>query len=262
MRGAAAHGPVPATAGHHGCVATVAFQPVEPRTGRSEILVRARNLWTRCGPRFAVLWLLQGTVCRLLRLRVVHIIVHESHGANDPQQLPPPGYELRIATPEELARGVPEDPTFPDAPTLQQYLAAGDLMIAAFHGGRIVSYGWCSTGPAAIAEDLTISFGPGFLYGHRAYTTLRHRGKGLHAAIITYSRRVAAERGQAIVAYVDANNYRSLISESRVGRLTAGVVVISLRPGRLRYWATALCREVGFSLARPQAKKTPDRVGR
>jgi hypothetical protein len=101
-----------------------------------------------------------------------------------------------------------------------------------------------------MAEDLTISFGPRFLYGHRAYTTHRHRGKGLHAAITTYSRRVAAERGQAILAYVDANNYRSLISESRVGCPNAGVVVISLRPGRLRYWASPLCRKAGLVISK------------
>jgi hypothetical protein len=223
----------------------------EARTGASEAVQIMRALWTHCGFRFALLWLAQGTLCRPLSLRLLHIICsRDARDIPDVEQAVPAGYEVRVATPEELARGVPEDPTFPDQPTLQQYLAAGDLMIAAFHGGQIVSYGWCSSGPAAIGGDMTISFGPRFLYGHRAFTTGRHRGKGLHAAIIVYSRHIAAARGQSIVAYIDANNYRSLISESRVGRLVSGLVVISQRPGRLRYWASALCRNVGFSLRR------------
>lgn len=240
----------------------LALQPEEARTEPSEALLKARNLWKWCGPKYAVLWFLQGTLCRWLSLRVVHIIVHAGQDSRDPEQVLPPGYALRHATPEELARGVPGDPTFPDWPTLQQYLAGGDLMIAAFYGGQIVSYGWCSTGPAAIAADQHISFGPNYLYGHRAYTTRPHRGKGLHAAIIAHSRHVAGERGQSIVAYVDANNYRSLISESRLGRFRSGVVVISQRPGRLRYWASPLSRKVGFSLQRPPAKKTPGDAGR
>lgn len=227
-------------------MATLAFEPQETRTGASEALLVARNLWKRCGLKYALLWLAQGTVCRALSLRVLHICVQaDESGAEEPL---PPGYELRVATIDELARGAPDDPTFPDWPVLQEYLAGGDLMIAAFHDGQIVSYGWCSAGQAAIADDLTIGFGPRFLYGHRAYTTPRHRGKGLHAAIIRYSRRVATQRGQAVVAYVDANNYKSLTSESRVGPLHSGIVVISQRRGRLRYWASPLCRKVGLSL--------------
>lgn len=232
------------------CMATLAVEPQHPRTGPSEALQIARNLWTRCGPKYAVFWFLQGTLCRLLRLRVVHIIVHEVPAAQDLQQALPPGYDLRVAAPEELSRGVPGDPTFPDWPTLRQYLAAGDLMIAVFFDGQIVSYGWCSSAPAAIGEGMTIRFNPRYLYGHRAYTTRRHRGLGLHAAIIAFSRRVAAERGQSMVAYVDANNYRSLVSESRVGVPRSGLVVISQRPGKLRYWASRLSRKTGISLQR------------
>ena len=209
-----------------------------------------RDLWTRCGPRYALLWLLQGTLARSLSLRVLHICIHESGDPTAKEQVAPPGYEVRLATPEELARGVPGDPTFPDGATLERYLAAGDLMIAAFHGGSIVSYGWCSSAPAAIGGDLTIRFGPEYLYGHRAFTAHLHRGKGLHAAIISYSLRVAAERGQSMVAYVDANNYRSLVSESRTGPMRSGVVVISLRPGRFKYWASALSRKVGLVVSK------------
>jgi GNAT superfamily N-acetyltransferase len=225
-------------------------EPNRTRTGPLEALRVLRNLHQRCGLRFAVLWLLQGTVCRVLKLRIVHIIVQDGHSAGVPEPTAPPGYQLRLATPEELARGVPDDPTFPDRATLQQYVAAGDLMIAAFHNGQIVSYGWCSSAPADIGGGLTLRFGPGYLYGHRAYTTKRHRGKGLHAAIIAYSRHVAAERGQVIVAYVDANNHRSLESESRAGRIRSGVVVIGLWHGGLWYWASELSRGVGVVLTR------------
>jgi hypothetical protein len=216
-----------------------------------------------CGAKYALLWLLQGTLCRLLKVRLLHICLQEegrSRKAGAPAFCPPPGYALRLATEAELMRGVPDDPTFPDWPSLQWDIARGDLMIAAFHGGQIVSYGWCSTRPAAIGGDLVLSLGPRFVYGHRAYTVHRHRGKGLHAAIILYSRSVAAEQGKIVVAYIDANNHKSLISESRVGRLRSGLVVVSQHGGKLRYWATPLCRRVGLTLK--QEKKTPDRVGR
>jgi hypothetical protein len=231
-------------------MATVLAQPEEARTGLSEALQIVRNLWTRCGPKYALLWLAQGTVCRALSLRVLHICVHATDELGADDQLPP-GYALRVATDAEMARGVPDDPTFPDWPVLQRYIDGGDVMIAAFHGGQIVSYGWCSARPAAIAEDLSIQFGPGFLYGHRAFTTRPHRGIGLHAAIIRYSRRVAVQRGQTMVAYVDANNHRSLVSESRVGKMKSGVAVILQRSKRLRYWASPLARRAGFSLRRP-----------
>lgn len=242
-------------------------EPTRTRTGPVEALQILRNLRRWCGLKFAVLWLLQGTVCRVLRLRIMHIIVQDGQGPGVLEPIVPPGYELRLATPEELARGVPDDPTFPDQATLQQYVAAGDLMIAAFHHGQIVSYGWCSSGPANIGGGLMLSFGPGYLYGHRAYTTRRHRGKGLHAAIIAYSRRVAAERGQVIVAYVDANNHRSLESESRAGRIRSGVVVIGLWAGRLRYWGSKVSRSVDLRLSRvamsrSEAKKNHRPSGR
>ncbi|HXC60569.1 MAG TPA: GNAT family N-acetyltransferase [Steroidobacteraceae bacterium] len=231
-------------------MATLAVQPEETRTGLFDALRIMRNLWMRCGPRYALLWLLQGTLCRALSLRVLHICIHEAGPAVGGEQCLPSGYELRLATPEELARGVPDDPSYPDPATLRRYLAAGDLMIAVFHGGRIVSYGWCSSGPAAIGGGLTLRFSPRFLYGHRAYTSHRHRGKGLHAAIIAYSRHVAAQRGQSIVAYVDANNHRSLISESRIGPIRSGLVVVSLRSERLRYWASGLCRQAGLVVSK------------
>lgn len=207
-----------------------------------------RALWTHCGPRFAALWLLQGTLCRLLKLRVMHICVHDRQIPTSALEPLPQGYELRVATEAELARGVPDDPTFPAWPQLQTSLAQGDWMIAAFYGGKIVSYGWCSARPAVIAPGLTIGFGRDILFGDRAYTVQQHRGRGLHAAIIGFSRREAVRRGKTVVAYVDANNYRSLISESRVGPMHAGVVVVSQRPGKLRYWASPLCRRVGLVL--------------
>jgi GNAT superfamily N-acetyltransferase len=235
-------------------MATIVIQPEPTRTGPSEALQILRNLHRRCGLKFAVLWLLQGTVCRVLKLRIVHIIVQDERDPGVLQPIAPPGYQLRLATPGELFLGVPDDPSFPDRTTLQKYVAAGDLMIAAFHDGQIVSYGWCSSGPADIGGGLTLRFGPKFLYGHRAYTTKRHRGKGLHAAIIDYSRRVAEERGQVIVAYVDANNYRSLVSESRAGKIRSGVMVIGLWAGRLRYWASEYCRKVALTLERSAAE--------
>jgi hypothetical protein len=68
---------------------------------------------------------------------------------------------------------------------------------------------------------------------------------------------VAAESGQIVVAYVDANNYRSLISESRVGPLKAGIAEIHQRRGRLRYWRSPLCRRVGLVLAQTAVRLSP-----
>jgi hypothetical protein len=52
-----------------------------------------------------------------------------------------------------------------------------------------------------------------------------------------------------MVAYIDASNDRSLISEARAGDLNTGVVV-AWTGKKLRYWASPLCRRVGFSLER------------
>jgi hypothetical protein len=231
-----------------GGMSTLVARREQTRTGPSEALQIIRALWTHCGPKYALLWLLQGTVLRWLKLRVMHICVHETQVLNAAVGQPLQGYEIRVATEDEMARGVPDDPTFPSWPALQESLAQGDWMIAAFYGGRIVSYGWCSARPAAIAADLTIGFGRDILYGDRAYTVHQHRGRGLHAAIIMYSRQEAMRRGKTVVAYIDANNYRSLISESRVAPMHSGVAAVSRRAGRLRYWASPLCRKVGLAL--------------
>jgi hypothetical protein len=223
------------------------------KTGLStlRIAVKAlRRLWVHCGPGYAILWGIAQICSRLLpRLRFLLIRVHEaSYLATSP---PPetPNYELRIATDTEVMRALQDDTNVMSPEFVQQALLRGDTCVAAFAGDRVVSYGWCSAGPTPISDNVFLKVGSDYIYGHKANTSRRHRGKGLHTAVIRHAgRELAASRGKGMVAYIDATNDRSLVSEARVGQLQTGLVLIWLGRWKMRVWYSRICRKVGLVL--------------
>lgn len=221
---------------------------------RSRVALRIkvmRRLYRHCGTGYVVLWLVQGLVGRVLPLRILLVRVHDMDGLRRGFEAPPSGYELRIIPPREVVSDAFDDTAIRTGTFLREALERGDELVAAYENEKIVSYGWCSTGPTPFSEDLTISFSPEYVYGYRAHTTARHRGKGLHTAVIRYAgESVAAARGKGMVAFVDASNDRSLISEARVGHMDRTGMAIVWAGRKLRYWASPLCRRVGFSLKR------------
>jgi len=160
----------------------------------------------------------------------------------------PPGYEVAVPNPDEVDKDSFEDTAIRTGRFLRAAFERGDKLVAAYDQDRIVSYGWCAGQATPITDDLLIRFSPDYVYGYRAHTSKRHRGRGLHSAVIRHAgAAVAGASGKGMVAYVDASNDRSLISEARAGDLRMGVVV-AWTGKKLKYWASPIAREVGFSL--------------
>jgi len=209
-----------------------------------------RRLWRYCGAGYAFLWLLQRLLGRVLPLRILLIRVHDIKQLGDLPPQAPAGYRLAVPTPAEVDKDAFDDTAIRTGTFLRAAFERGDQLVAAYDEDRIVSYGWCAGQATPIFADLQIRFDPQYVYGYRAHTSKQHRGKGLHAAVIRHAgTTVAGAKGKGMVAFVDASNDRSLISEARAGDLNTGVV-IAWTGKRLRYWASPLCRRVGLLLER------------
>jgi ribosomal protein S18 acetylase RimI-like enzyme len=183
-------------------------------------------------------------------MRILLIRVHDIEKLIARSGETPQGYQVEVTEADRVHASSFEDTAIRTGTFLRAALKRGDKLVAAYEDERIVSYGWCAEGPTPISRDLEISFDPSYIYGYRAHTSKRHRGRGLHTAVIRHAAAtVAGAVGKGMVAYVDAGNDRSLISEARAGDLQTGVVIVWVGK-KLRYWASPLCRRVGFSLTR------------
>jgi acetyltransferase (GNAT) family protein len=149
-------------------------------------------------------------------------------------------------------------------------LAMGHECFAIRDGDTLAAYGWYSTTATYFSDDLSVRFGPQWVYMHHGFTHPAYRGRRLHAIAMTLSLIVYRARGfNGLVSLVEARNLPSLNSCLRMGYSRFGTIYTA-RLGRLLgrrrpsgllnrvfIFATPGCRAFGFRLDRSPVRVSP-----
>ncbi|MCC7416184.1 MAG: hypothetical protein IT176_03510 [Acidobacteria bacterium] len=130
---------------------------------------------------------------------------------------------------------------------VEEACARGDRCFAVLHGGSLASYAWCSALPTPLDESLVVSVPPAWMYTYKAFTLPAHRGARLHGMLTALIVDDAARRSyRGLMACVDADNFRSLRSFTRVGAVHAGVIGAIRWFGAVRVLLSPGCRARGL----------------
>jgi hypothetical protein len=162
----------------------------------------------------------------------------------------PPGYTVRVLTREQL-RTFAQDPACDlSLEFVDGALAKGDQCFAVLHGNALAAYGWYAVGPTAIGmQDLHVRFSDDYVYMYKGFTHEAHRGRRLHAIAMTAALRQYLANGyKGLVSYVEATNFDSLRSCSRMGYFVFGTVWIARIGGRYRAKSSSGCAQYGFDV--------------
>lgn len=140
-------------------------------------------------------------------------------------------------------------PSDMDEAFVQAALDRGDRCFGAISEGTLVSYGWYSTLPTPVTEDLTIHFDPAYAYMYKGYTLPEYRGKRLHGIGMGTALKALAEEGsKGLISYVKSNNFASLRSCFRLGYQDIGLLVAVKMGQRYHCYASPGCRPFDFRL--------------
>jgi hypothetical protein len=133
---------------------------------------------------------------------------------------------------------------------LKEAIDKGDECFAFFDGHRLASYGWYSTTPTRVNEDLELRFDDRYVYMYKGYTHPNYRGQRLHAIGMTMALNHYLDQGYSgIVSWVEANNVRSLRSCYRMGYKDFGEIYI-VRLFRKHYiLCSEGCKDYGFEVS-------------
>jgi hypothetical protein len=158
-----------------------------------------------------------------------------------------PQYTCRFLTSEELARYA-QDPSLElDREFLKLAASKGDRCFAILDGETLASYGWYSTKPTIVDDELSLRFSPEYVYMYKGFTHPSYRGQRLHAvgmgmALNAY----LAEGSKGIVSYVEALNLASLKSCYRLGYQDFGKVYVF--HGQKKVFHSQGCERYGFEV--------------
>jgi hypothetical protein len=126
---------------------------------------------------------------------------------------------------------------------LDDALRKKDRCYGVFFENNLVNYGWFSSRPTAIRDQLMFCFDPAYIYRYKGFTRPEFRGKRLNAIGMSRALSSIAESGtRRIVAYVNSTNFASLRSCYRMGYERRGRVLITRAFGRYRTWASPGCK--------------------
>jgi hypothetical protein len=106
-----------------------------------------RLVWRHCGSLMLLLWAADNLLGRILPLRIVIMRRHTVPFLRSVPLDNPAGYEVRIATREELLRTVAANPLVSSAEFVEAALRKGDICVAVFDGSDIASFSWTAATP-------------------------------------------------------------------------------------------------------------------
>ncbi|HTE52497.1 MAG TPA: GNAT family N-acetyltransferase [Kofleriaceae bacterium] len=169
----------------------------------------------------------------------------------EPSMFEAAGYQIRFASREEVLRAI-ADPEVAEEMSVEFARAALDRCdecYAVFDGDRMVSFGWYSSRPTPVADDVLLRFDPSWVYMYKGYTLRDFRGQRLHGIGMSHAARDLTARGaRGLISYVKSNNFPSLRSIERMGYRVFGEVFLARPFGRPLSWASPGCRAYGFRL--------------
>jgi GNAT superfamily N-acetyltransferase len=133
---------------------------------------------------------------------------------------------------------------------LDEALGKGDSCFAIFDGDRLASYGWYSTKPTKVNEDLELQFDGRYVYMYKGFTHPSYRGQRLHATGMTMALDHYLDRGyRGLVSWVEANNIRSLRSCYRMGYRRFGEIYVVKLFRKHFILCSKGCEDYGFKVS-------------
>jgi hypothetical protein len=136
-------------------------------------------------------------------------------------------YTYRFLTEDELKKYSQDEKNYISPEFLEHALEKGDYCYAVLDGDILASYGWYSSKPTEITNELILHFDESWIYMYKGYTSLDYRGQRLHAIGMARSLKAFTEKGfKGIISYVETNNYASLRSCDRMGYKNFGKVCV------------------------------------
>ncbi len=170
-----------------------------------------------------------------------------------------PQYSCRFLTNAELQR-YSQDPSLQlDQEFLRLATSKGDRCFAILDGETLASYGWYSTKPTVVDDELSLRFHPDYAYMYKGFTHPNYRGQRLHAVGMGMALNAYLAAGsKGIVSYVEALNLASLKSCYRLGYQDFGKVYIL--HGQKKVFHSQGCERYGFEVFftdKTPAKETP-----
>lgn len=133
---------------------------------------------------------------------------------------------------------------------LDEAISKGDECFAIFDGRRLASYGWYSTKPTRVNEDLELRFDERYVYMYKGFTHPNYRGQRLHAIGMTTALAHYLNQGyKGIVSWVEANNIRSLRSCYRMGYRDFGEIYIVKFFRKHLILCSEGCADYGFKVS-------------
>jgi hypothetical protein len=170
----------------------------------------------------------------------------------------PEGYQGRLLGADAMSAYVgPENDL--DEETLEQARAKGDQCMALFKGGTLASYGWYSSQPTDISDDLRLYFKNGYVYNYKGFTHKKFRGQHLAGIGMALALQEYRRRGfLGMVAIVLSRNFSSRKSGYRMGYHDFGRIYVLKILGRYFLHHTESCRDFEFSF-QPKSVTEPMR---
>ncbi|MEM1370012.1 MAG: GNAT family N-acetyltransferase [Cyanobacteria bacterium P01_H01_bin.15] len=160
-----------------------------------------------------------------------------------------PRFESRFLSSDELLAYVKDESFDMDEHFIKSAIARKDTCFGIIESGQLVSYGWYSTIPTPMSDDLQLYFDENWTYMYKGYTKPSHRGLRLHALGMALAVEAFAAKGaKGLISYVETYNYRSLRSCERMGYRNFGKIYIARLFGKYRIYSQKECTPYGFTV--------------
>lgn len=142
----------------------------------------------------------------------------------------PPGFELRLLTPEELFRHSRDPGLDLREPMIRETDQRGDRCLGALAEGVLVGYVWFAYAVAPHVDGIWVKVPPRAVYRFKAFVRPSHRGRGIAAALYGFADPLVGKAGlDTVVDCVAVQNLPSIAASLKSGSRPLGV---------LAYWRT------------------------
>ena len=133
------------------------------------------------------------------------------------------GFDIRVATREELQMAGENHAMDLGAQFLQGAFDRGDICVAAFAGESMVAYSWRAFSGAPHDRDLWVRFEKPCRYGYKGFTLPEYRGKHIQAATAPCIDHYCIERGYTQgISFIETHNFASNRTSQRLGSRRVG----------------------------------------
>lgn len=155
----------------------------------------------------------------------------------------------RVLHADELEAASREPELDLNADFVASALAHGHVCVGAEQGGQLASYCWLSGAETYMLDGLSLVPPARSRYVYKAFTSPRHRGRGLLGSCLEHAGRTTREQGGAsLVTVVERWNRRSIRAFEARGFRRAGHLLIGSRPSFL--FASSGCQRLGLGFVR------------